>query len=72
MYSTVQTGPKIYAGGLKDGLTRVGYQVETPRAVANPERPPITTGAATAMMSLAALFIMDSRTMIAASQFASI
>ena len=28
-YNRLQTGPKIHAGGLTDGLTSAGYQVST-------------------------------------------
>lgn len=41
MYKTVQTGPNIQLGGLKNGFSNVRYHPEIESAVENPEKNPI-------------------------------
>ena len=57
-YSILQTGAKIQLGGLKLGLTNVGYQVVIADRVTIPEKYPITKHVTTTTRILEILFIL--------------
>ena len=52
IYSTVQTGPNIQLGGLKEGLLIFTYQSVIEEAVAKPDKKPIREQAMTLIMIL--------------------